>query len=129
MEQNNGSATDTGETKETTNPAPEADSTEGKSVPYARFKEVVEQRKASEEALKSVVDELVNGIPEEIRGLVPNLPPAERVAWIRQARDAGLFKKPETPAAPELDTKRPGGKPPADLSNMNASQLLSAGYK
>lgn len=132
-QENNAPASENGAPEKTT-PSPETETStpEGKdqgSVPYSRFKEVVEQRKATEETLKGVVDELVNGLPEEFRGLVPNLPPAERVAWMRQAREAGLFKKAEAPAAPELDTKRPGGKPAADLNSMNASQLLSAGYK
>lgn len=127
---NDAPAGDNGEEKKTMPPAPEVDpSSEGKSVPYARFKEVVEQRKATEEALKGVVDELVGDLPEEFRSLVPDLPPAVKVAWIRQAREAGLFKKHSAPAAPELDTKRPGGKPPADLNQLNATQLLSAGYK
>ena len=75
------------------------------------------------------MDGLVNDLPEEFRPLVPDLPPAVKVAWIRQAREAGLFIKTSAPAAPELDTRRPGGKPPADLNKLNAHQLLSAGYK
>jgi hypothetical protein len=112
----------------TPEPSPSEDEKKG-AVPYSRFKEVVDQRQAAEETLKTVVDELVADLPEEFRPLVPNLPPAAKAAWIRQARGAGLFTKPSAPAAPELDTKRPGGKPPADLSKMNPTQLLSVGYK
>jgi len=110
-------------------PAPDQTAEDEKkgNVPYSRFKEVLDKGKAAEETLKTVVEELVNGLPEEFRPLVPNLTPAAKVAWIRQARDAGLFNK-SAQAAPELDTKRPGGKAPADLSKLNATQLLSAGY-
>lgn len=123
-------AGDNGESEKTDAPATEQTVPEDEkkgNVPYARFAEVLGQRKAAEETLKTVVEELVNDLPAEFRPLVPDLPPAVKLAWIRQARDAGLFIK--APAAPELDTKRPGGKPPADLSKLNATQLLSAGYK
>jgi hypothetical protein len=126
-------ASDNGEKekKETPPPASELDSVpEGKAVPYARFKEVVEKRKAAEEALSAVAAELENDVPEEYRPLIPEgLPPAAKIAWIRLAKDAGIFDKNSAPAAPSLDTKRPGGKPPADLSQLNPTQLLSAGYK
>ena len=131
MTEQTGPAPEKGEEKKN-DPAPEQTASEDEkkgSVPYSRFKEVVDQRQAAEETLKTVVDELVNGLPEEFRPLVPNLPPAAKVTWIRQAKDAGLFNKPSSPATPELDTKRPGGKPPMDLSKLNATQLLSAGYK
>jgi hypothetical protein len=109
-------------------PAPETPPSEDKgTVPYARFAEVNQQKKLAEETLKTVVAELVNDLPEAFRPLVPaSLPPADKVAWIKKAKEAGLFSK---PSAPELDTKRPSGKPPADLSKLSTHELLSSGYK
>jgi len=121
-------AGDNGEPKEPKNT--ETTTTEDKgTVPYARFAEVITQKQTAEENLKSLVDELVNDLPEEFRPLVPALPPAAKAAWIRTARAAGLFSKSQGQPAPELDTKRPAGKTPADLSQLNPSQLLSMGYK
>ena len=104
------------------------------NVPYFRFAEVLGQKKAAEEELKNLVAELVAELPEHLRPLVPSsLSPAAQAAWIKQAKEAGLFaatdRKDNPAPVKELDTKRPGGKPPADLSNLNSSQLLSIGYQ
>ena len=97
------------------------------SVPYARFKEVVEARKAAEESLSAVVEEVIATLPEEMRDLVPDLPPAEKIRWINTARQRGVFAK----TGSEQDSpgsKRPGAKPPQDLSGLNPVQMMSMGY-
>lgn len=99
------------------------------SVPYARFQQVNEARKVAEDALAAVVDEVVSALPEDMRELVPNLPPAEKIRWINAAREKGFFAKPG--AAPTVDSpgsQRPGGKPVQDLSGMTPVQMMSAGY-
>ena len=97
------------------------------AVPYARFKEVVEARKAAEAALEAVVTELTMDVPETYRVLIPaSLPAAERAAWIRNARAKGLFTPPAPANSP--DSKRPTGKQQTDISTMNASQKLRMAF-
>jgi hypothetical protein len=98
------------------------------SVPYARFQEVVEQRKGLETTLNSMIDGMMQDLPEDMRDLVPNLPPAEKAAWVRTARERGLFSKPEVVPASSPDAKRPGGKHPIDLTGLSPLQKMQAGY-
>ena len=102
------------------------------SVPYARFQEVVEQRKGLESTLNGLIDGMVAELPEDMRDLVPNLPPAEKAAWIRAARERGLFtpgilKNQDTPTN-SPDAKRPGAKQPIDYSGLSPLQKMQAGY-
>ena len=97
------------------------------SVPYARFQEVVTARQAAEESLAEVVQEIVASLPEDMRDLVPNLPPAEKIRWINSARQRGVFAK----TGGDTDSpgsKRPGAKPSQDLSGLNPVQMMSMGY-
>ena len=131
--ENTGTATDTGEqtTKETPQNQVPASKPEPGSVPYSRFQEVVEQRKGLETTLNSLVDGMISELPEDVRDLVPSLPPAEKAAWIRNAQARGLFNKPshtvETPTS-SPDVKRPGGKTTIDLDNMTPLQMMQSGY-
>jgi hypothetical protein len=124
-EQDTGNATDTGAQDDKAKETPQA-----QTVPYARFKEVVDARKAAEESLAAVVDEIVATLPPDMLDLVPNLPPAEKIRWINSARQKGVFAK-ASGGDQETDSpgsKRPGAKPPQDLSGMNPVQLMSMGY-
>lgn len=98
-----------------------------KTVPYERFQAVNAAKKQAEETLAGIVAELVEDIPEEMWDIVPDLPPAAKIAWIRSATKKGLF----TGKAPDQsgpDSKRPGGKPPVDFNNMSATQRMAHGY-
>lgn len=112
-------------------PAPDPKPENYGSVPYARFQEVVEQRKGLESTLNGLIDGMVADLPEHMRDLVPNLPPAEKAAWIRAARDRGLFGGGGNdsllpPNGP--DAKRPGAKQPIDLTGLSPLQKMQAGY-
>jgi len=98
------------------------------TVPYARFKEVVDARKAAEDSLAEVVQELVATLPEDMRDLVPNLPPAEKIRWINTARQRGVFAQPVASETDSPGSRRPGAKPPQDLSGLNPVQMMSMGY-
>ena len=98
-----------------------------KTVPYARFQEVLGQKKAAEAALDEVVAELTQDVPETMRDLIPaSLPAVEKAAWIRTAKAKGLF----TASAPvnSPDAKRPGGKPTLSLDDMSPMQKMQSGY-
>ena len=98
-----------------------------KTVPYSRFAQVNDAKKAAEVVLAGIVAELVDDIPETFRDIVPDLAPAAKIAWIRNANKKGLF----TTKAPESgpDSKRPGGKPNTDTAGMSPTQLIEMGLK
>lgn len=101
------------------------------AVPYSRFAEVVEQRKGLETTLAEIVEGIINDLPEGVRDLVPNLPAAEKVAWIKVAKERGLFAKGSSQGDPKTDSpdsKRPGGKQQVDLNGMSATEKLRFGF-
>lgn len=122
-------ASDTGAKAEETAqaiPAP-APAAKPETIPYERFQQVNTAKKAAEDALTAIVDGMVNELPEGMRELVPNLPPAEKAAWIRTAKEKGLFAVPAPSSSP--DPKRPVNKPSEqDLSAMTPLQMMRLGY-
>ncbi len=97
-----------------------------RTVPYERFQAVNAAKKQAEETLSGLVAELVEDIPEQFRALVPDLPPAAKVTWIRNAQKSGIFTVKPEPSGP--DSKRPGGKPATDFNSMTATQRMANGY-
>ena len=134
MSDNTGTATDNGVQQAEATPqaqAQPATKPEPGAIPYSRFAEVVEQRKGLESTLSAIIDGMVNELPEDMRDLVPNLPPTEKAAWIRSAKERGLFGKgSETDSHPanSPDAKRPGGKTPIDFDGMSPMQKLQFGF-
>ena len=123
----NGSTTDTGATTQ----APDQNNQEpkqpqGHMIPKGRFDEVVGQKRAAEAALEEIASSLVDEIPEEMRDIIPDLPPAARIRWVRAAVAQGVFGAPAGATNP--DSKRPGSKAPADFSGMNPRQIMAHGY-
>ena len=98
-----------------------------KTVPYERFQKVNDAKKAAEETLAGIVAELVEDIPEELRDIVPDLPPAAKITWIRNANKKGLFSTKAPESGP--DSKRPGGKPTTDTTGMSPNELITLGLK
>ena len=100
---------------------------QAKTVPYARFQEVNNQKKQAEQALNDVVTTLISELPENLRQLVPSLPPAQQITWINQAKTAGLFTTQAPSASP--DPQRPIAKPEVDLNNSSPFAMMQNGYK
>ena len=98
-----------------------------KTVPYARFQAVNDAKKQAEETLAGIAAELVEDIPETMRDIVPDLPPAAKIAWLRTATKKGLFSTKAPESGP--DSKRPGGKPATDTAGMSPTQLIELGLK
>lgn len=96
-------------------------------IPKSRFDQVVTQRKDAEAALHEVVVDLIEEVPEDKRDLIPELPPAEKIKWLRKATKAGVFGNPGPASGP--DSQRPGGKPPTDFDKMSPYDMRAAGYK
>lgn len=124
MSTDNAPASDNGELEKESPPQQEQ-KPEHKSVPYSRFQEVNEQRKGLEATLNSLIADMV---PEDMRDLVPNLPPAEKAVWLKTAKERGLFDKSEAAPASSPDAKRPGGKQQIDLSSLSPLQKLQHGF-
>ena len=124
--ESNGTATDNG--AQTTDTTPQG-TTQEKMIPYARFKEVVDARQGLETTLNSLVDGMVEELPEPLRALVPaSLPPQERAAWIRSAKAKlkDIFMPPAPSNSP--DPQRPKGKSQIDISDMSSLAKIQAGY-
>lgn len=140
------------------------DTNAGQSVPYDRFREVNEarkaaevklaelqaaQKKAEEEALKrrgefetlyndlkpkaeradvyesiikGLLDDELKTIPESMRNLVIGADAAAQLAWIRQAKAAGLFTR--TPA-PNLDAGVQGDSKPRPVQLTPEQQRVA----
>jgi hypothetical protein len=98
----------------------------GDRIPKSRLDAEIEKRKAADATLKEVADSYVESIPEDMRDLVPDLPPAAKIKWIQSATKKGLFdaKSKET-----IDTKKPGDKKPAALDGMSPHAMMATGYK
>jgi hypothetical protein len=94
-------------------------------IPKSRFDQVNAQKKAAEAELQSVADGLKAEISEEYADLIPDLPPAALIKWLRAATQKGLFSKP-VPDAP--DTKRPNTQKTTDLTGLSPMALMSGGY-
>ncbi len=99
----------------------------GKTVPYARFQAVNDAKKAAEEVLAGIVNELTEDVPEAMRDIIPDLAPAEKIKWLRNATKKGLFSAKPDPSGP--DAKRPGGKSPVDTAGMSPTDLITLGLK
>lgn len=113
---------------DTGNASDNSDQHQEKTVPYARFTQVNDQKKAAEATLQTIVDDLIDDVPEDFRDLIPEqLSPADKISWIRKATKANLFKQQASSSGP--DSQRPRSKPDIDLTNMSPQQLIKAGYK
>lgn len=94
-------------------------------IPLSRLNQEIEKRKLSESQLKEFADSFVESVPEEMRDLIPDLPPGQKIKWIQNATQKGLFAQ---QALDGIDTKRPAGKTPADFANMRPQAIMAQGY-
>jgi len=96
-------------------------------IPLSRLNQEIEKRKISETQLEEIAKGFTESVPEDMRDLIPNLPPGQKINWIQNALKKGFFDPKSN--KDELDTKRPGGKPPVDYKNMNPRSMMAMGYK
>jgi hypothetical protein len=94
-------------------------------IPKSRFDQVNAQKKAAEAELASVAEGLTEEVPEEYRDMIPELPPAQKIKWLRAATAKGLFSK-APPEAP--DSKRPNSRQTEDLTGLSPQSLMARGY-
>jgi hypothetical protein len=95
-------------------------------IPKSRFDQVVNQRKVAEAALEEIAVELAEEVPEDMRDVIPDLPPAQKIKWLRAAIKKGVFGGNQQANGP--DSKRPGGKPPVNFDGMSPQAIMAQGY-
>ncbi len=95
-------------------------------IPRSRLNAEIDKRKAAEGDLKTIAEDLKKDVPEEMQGLIPDLPAAKLVVWLRSANAKGLF---DPKSRESLDSKKPGDKAPTDFKNMSPQALMAQGYK
>ena len=95
-------------------------------IPKSRLNQEIDKRKASEKALQEVADQLIEDVPEEKRSIIPDLPPAQKISWLKTAFKMDFFSD---KTSTSIDTKRPRDKTPADFKDMTPTQIMSTGYK
>ena len=61
------------------------------TIPKARLDKEIQKRKEIEDTVNGLVEELTSDIPEQYHALIPDLPPAQKIKWMRQAQKAGIF--------------------------------------
>jgi hypothetical protein len=95
-------------------------------IPKTRFDEINEKKKAAEQELQSVAEELKTDVPENMRELIPELPAGQLIKWLRNANAKGLFVEKQVIAP---DTKRVNDKQKIDIENMTTHDKIASGYK
>ena len=97
--------------------------------------ETTEQAQTEQEAQQqpNVTDQIavaaaaiLAGVPAHLKGLIPNIDPADQIAWFNTAQASGAFDKPTVPS-----TKTPVpvvNAPAPDVSTLPVHARLAAGY-
>lgn len=88
--------------------------------------EVTEVTAEASSELESLAASFIEDIPEDMRSLIPGLPPVEQIKWIREAQKKGLFAKKAPESGP--DAKRPSTKKPQDFGNLGTKEKIAMGY-
>ena len=95
------------------------------TIPRSRLNQEIEKRKASEETLQEVADGLIEDVEERKRSIIPDLPPAAKIAWLKDAFKMGFFEDKKTES---IDTKRPGDKKPTNFDGLSSQAKMATGY-
>lgn len=95
-------------------------------IPKSRLDQEIEKRKASDNTLTEIAQGFVDSVPEDMRDIVPDLPPAQKIKWIQNAQAKGLF---DPKPAEGIDTKRPGSKKAENLDGLSPQAKMAQGYK
>jgi len=94
-------------------------------IPKSRLDQEIEKRKEAEKGLNEICENLIEDIAEDKRSLIPDLPAAKKIAWIRQANVAGVFEEKQVES---IDSQKPGDKKPKDFEGMSPQAIMATGY-
>ena len=95
-------------------------------IPKSRLDSEILKRKESEQTLMEVAEQFIESIPEDMRELIPDLPPAQKIKWIQQANAKGLF---DVKTKEPIDVKRPNDKKPTNFEGLSPQQKIAQGYR
>ena len=95
-------------------------------IPKRRLNQEIDKRKASEKALQEVAEQLIEDVPEDKRSIIPDLPPAQKISWLKTAFKMDFFSD---KTSTSIDTKRPGDKTHANFKDMSPQAIMATGYK
>lgn len=96
-------------------------------VPISRLNQEIQNRKESDQTLNDIAQTFVDDVPEDMRDLIPDLPPASKIKWIQAATKKGLFNPQQAQSGP--DSKRPGSKKAENFDGLSPQTIMSKGYK
>ena len=96
-------------------------------IPKARLDQEIQKSKESDQTLNDIAQTFVDDVPEDMRDLIPDLPPASKIKWIQTATKKGLFNPQQAQSGP--DSKRPGARQPENLDGMTPAEKIKAGLK
>ena len=125
--QNNVNSNEIGDQNQVQHDNVNTDANREHMIPKSRFDALNEKKKAAETALEEIATSLMETVPEEMRDIIPNLSPADKVKWIQTAQKKGLFVIQQETNGP--DSKKPGDKKPTDFENMSPQAIMATGYK
>ena len=96
-------------------------------VPKSRLDAEIQKKKAAEDELAAVAESLKDDVDPAFRDLIPDLPPAALIKWIRAANAKGIFS-PKAPESPD-GGKRPNPRQPTeDTTGLSPQTIMSRGY-
>lgn len=99
----------------------------GHMVPKSRLDQEITKRKESEKALEEIAQGYLDEVPEDMKDLVPDLPPLQKIHWLRNALSKGLFSGNQKESGP--DSKRPSGKQVVIFDGLSNIEMRKMGYK
>jgi hypothetical protein len=127
MDQNQDQTQDQNQNDQNRSASDKGDSSRDKGmIPKSRFDEVNTKRKEAEAELASVAEGLKAEVPEEYLDLVPDLPPAALIKWLRVVSQKGFFSK--APLEAPDGGKRPNQKSPQNLDGLSPLGKMALGY-
>jgi len=96
-------------------------------IPKARLDQEIQKRKESDQTLNEIAEQFVDDVLEDMRDLIPDLPAAKKIQWIKAANKKGLFNPQQDQNGP--DSKRPGSKRAENFEGMTPTAKMATGYK
>lgn len=99
---------------------------ESNHIPKERLDREISKRKEMEDAMQSIAEDLIADIPSDFQSIIPDLPIAEKIKWIRTAEKKGLFGHVDVGNSP--DSNMTSSNKPVDYSNMSTMNKMQYGY-
>jgi hypothetical protein len=90
----------------------------------AALKPKAEQAQVYEQTIGEILEIELNDVPEDKRGLVPELAPHAKLKWLREAKSKGLFGTTAPPPPPKPGAANAPPPPPANGGGAGSDAAL-----